>query len=100
MLRASRPTISPSKQPPSPNNQGGHMTPGTMELEVDLAVYSMEAVKRAAYKFGDRCYVSIDCPSATQAKVTLKAIRALENLQHIAGEFQNELLDQDLRLSV
>jgi His-Xaa-Ser system protein HxsD len=67
-------------------------------LEIDTSIYSMDAILRATYKFTDRCYVllhSNDLPNRCVAHLTAKT--AGVNLSALAGEFGNELLDQQLR---
>jgi His-Xaa-Ser system protein HxsD len=64
---------------------------------LDTTVYRLNAVKKAAYKFGDRCHVHIEPVEPTRVKVVLKGKKLLENIEFIAGEFCNEVLDQELR---
>jgi His-Xaa-Ser system protein HxsD len=66
-------------------------------LTFDTSVYRLNAVKKAAYRFGDRCYVQVEVLPTGQTRVTLKPKRRLENTEQLAGEFQNEVLDQELR---
>ena len=66
-------------------------------LDLDLSIYGLNAIKKTAYKFGDRCHVAIEPISERQIRVILRAKRVLENPAYLSGEFQNELLDQDLR---
>ena len=71
--------------------------PSEVILEFDTGVYRLAAVKKAAYKFGGRCHVQIEMPTENRAKVTLRPKRAEDDIRFIGGEFQNEVLDQDLR---
>src|SRR5579862_6273414 len=71
-----------------------------LTLEFDPKIYSLTAVKKAAYKFGDRCHVQIEKVGERQTRVTLRPKRTMENLHFLAGEFRNEVLDQDLRETV
>jgi His-Xaa-Ser system protein HxsD len=64
---------------------------GSARLELDEAVYPLEAVYGAAYIFIDRCYVLIDKPAAGKWRVTL-APKKDGDLGAMAGEFANELL--------
>jgi len=64
---------------------------------IDLSVYRLGAVKKAAYKFGDRFHVLIEVFEAGRAKVVLKAKARLPDPYYSAGEFCNEVLDQELR---
>ena len=65
------------------------------------AKFDAEAIKRAAYRFSDRVSVQIeDGPSGISCRLRpLRANVALD-LNELAGEFRNEVLDQDLRLKV
>lgn len=71
-------------------------------LEVDLSIYSLEAVFRAAYKFTDRCYVFLSRDPGQPG--TILAVLAPKNqtadLETVMGDFSNELLDQRLRESL
>jgi len=67
---------------------------------VDRSVYGLEAVKKAAYKFGDRFHILIEAQEDTRVKVTLKSKTPLNNADYLAGEFCNEVLDQELRESI
>jgi len=65
------------------------------------AGFAIEAIKHAAYRFSDR--LSVEITSATDG--TCCRLRPLNsknpvNLQDLAGEFRNEVLDQDLRRRV
>jgi His-Xaa-Ser system protein HxsD len=65
---------------------------------IDLALYTNTAVKKAAHKFTNDCFVhleSSDIPSKLNATFISKSTTV--NLKTIAGLFFNELLDQSLR---
>lgn len=67
-----------------------------VEVELDAAVYRLDAVKKAAYRFGDRCYVTLD----TQKPGLIRAVlvpKAAGDSAELIGEFKNEVLDQELR---
>src|SRR5437868_2532293 len=67
-------------------------------VELDSTVYRLEAIKKAAYKFGDRCFVQIDTDANRRVVITLTAKRVLmDDVEQLAGEFRNEVLDQELR---
>jgi His-Xaa-Ser system protein HxsD len=67
-------------------------------VELDTRVYRLGAIKKAAYRFGDRCHVRVEpVPGGTGVRVVLRAKRVLDNPAFLAGEFQNDVLDQDLR---
>jgi His-Xaa-Ser system protein HxsD len=71
-------------------------TPDAVEIELDAAVYRLEAVKKAAYRFGDRCVVTIDTMKPGTVRATLNP-KAETDVAELAGEFKNEVLDQELR---
>ena len=64
---------------------------------LDAKVYRISAVKKAAYKFGNRCHCLITTRDDGSIEVVLKPKEPLDNLEYLAGEFCNEVLDQDLR---
>ena len=70
-------------------------------LEFDTGVYRTRAVQKAAYKFGDRLHFHVDVCGPKNAeprrlRVTL-SLRQDGDLDFLAGEFANEVLDQELR---
>ncbi len=69
-------------------------------ISVDASVYRLSAVKKAAYRFGDRCFVQIEALAGERIQVRLTAKSGTMPLDTLEGEFQNELLDQDLRESI
>jgi His-Xaa-Ser system protein HxsD len=54
-------------------------------------------VKKAAYKFGDRFHVLIETVEPGKARVVLRAKAQMDDPKNSAGEFCNEVLDQELR---
>ncbi len=73
----------------------------TMTLSLDMELYSREVLYAAAYIFLDRAYVLLDRHGA-RFLVHLRGKQALEEaaLRAMAGEFENELLAQELRRMV
>jgi len=75
-------------------------------LTFNSAVYSVLAIKKTAYRFGDRFYVTIDQPDDETIEVHLLAKSGPDHPaprvdpSQVAGEFSNQLLDQDLRETV
>lgn len=65
------------------------------------ASFDVEAIKRAAYRFSDRVSVEI-AETATNQVCTLRALNPNTelNLETLAGDFRNEVLDQDLRIKI
>jgi len=66
-------------------------------LTVDPFVYRLSAVKKAAYRLADRCFVQIEQPPGGGIRVGLTAKSGEVPPHVLEGEFRNELLDQDLR---
>lgn len=71
-------------------------SPDGVSVLLDNSVYRASAIKKATYKFGDRCHLHIENQEG-RTKVILRAKRPLENIEYLAGEFCNEVLDQELR---
>jgi His-Xaa-Ser system protein HxsD len=68
---------------------------GAARLELDDALYPLEALYGAAYIFIDRCYVLLDRPRDGRWRVTLapkSGTADAATLRALAGEFANELL--------
>ena len=72
-------------------------SPAPLKLTFDPRIYSTAVVKKAAYRFGSRCHIQIEIGNDGEIVVTLKPTSLRENLELLAGEFENEVLDQDLR---
>jgi His-Xaa-Ser system protein HxsD len=64
---------------------------------VDASVYRLSAVKKAAYRLADRCFVQIEAIAGGCIQVTLTTKSGNTQLDMLEGDFRNELLDQDLR---
>lgn len=75
----------------------GHISEDGASLEFDSSVYRLSAVKKAAYRFGDRCFVQITSPGGANIQVTLRARDPAGGVEALVGEFCNEVLDQELR---
>jgi His-Xaa-Ser system protein HxsD len=67
-------------------------------IEFDLSLFRLSAIKKAAYKIGDRCHIQIERTAPDRVSVTLRSKRPLEmSTESCVGELRNEVLDQDLR---
>jgi His-Xaa-Ser system protein HxsD len=68
-------------------------------LMFDTSVYSLEAIKKSAYKFADRTSVVISRTSETSVSLAFNFVdqKATDRAEQIISDFCNELLDQDLR---
>jgi His-Xaa-Ser system protein HxsD len=70
----------------------------TGTIHIDTRISSLSAVKKAAYRFSDRFFVAIDPGCETEVTVRFSPKPGIAaDLSVSAGEFRNELLDQDLR---
>jgi len=74
------------------------------ELVISLnpKIYPLEAIYGACYVFIDRAYLFLDGYPKKEIKVSImgKQELKLKDLEKIAGEFKNELLNYTLRLSI
>jgi His-Xaa-Ser system protein HxsD len=68
-------------------------------LLLDTSVYSLDAIKRTAYKFADRTSTIISPESGALVKVAFNFAgqHAQNDQEQVVAKFCNELLDQDLR---
>jgi His-Xaa-Ser system protein HxsD len=67
-------------------------------FEVDTNIYSLEAIKKSAYRFADRAGVDLSFVASNKIQVTLvPSCKNAVDLQQMVSEFRSELLDQDLR---
>ncbi len=69
---------------------------------IDEQLYPRDAIYGATYLFIDRCYVLLDRPADQRVAVRLrtKGPATAAELEALAGELANELLNQVLRLRV
>lgn len=75
--------------------------PKVRVVPVDLSVFSLEAIKRAAYRFTDRFAANIQVDGGTAScTLTFDAQPSDEIADRAVSEFQKELLDQDLRARI
>lgn len=69
-------------------------------IAVDPRVFRLSAVKKAAYRFGDRCFVRLEIGAEGAIEVRLTARSEHLPLPALEGEFRNELIDQELREAI
>lgn len=79
---------------------GGAMSDERIALNFDAAVYRLTAVKKAAYKFGDRCLVEIEATPDQSIRVRIGPKGSAQLPEGLVAEFRNEVLDQDLRETI
>lgn len=74
---------------------------GKANLIISEEIYPLEAVLRTSYIFIDDYYLFLDKKEAGQINVSISPKKVDErNLDRIAGEFYNELLNQALRVVI
>lgn len=74
----------------------------SVALEIDLTIYSLDAVFRACYAFTDRCFLFLARqPQDPERLIVTISARGAETsageLEELAGSFCNDLIDQELR---
>jgi His-Xaa-Ser system protein HxsD len=69
---------------------------GTLVARFDRDVYKLSAIKKAAYKYGGLFFILIE-ESEKFTEVSLKPTSTCQNPDEAAGQFCNEVLDQELR---
>jgi His-Xaa-Ser system protein HxsD len=74
-----------------------HADQNGLLMEVDLEVYGLPALLKVAYKFTDRCFVHLQRRNKRIVEVRFRPKGSQAELDSIAGEFCNEILDQRLR---
>ncbi|MFO0554060.1 MAG: His-Xaa-Ser system protein HxsD [Polyangiaceae bacterium] len=71
---------------------------GAIYTTVDLRVYRLSAVKKAAYRLAAQCTVKLGAPEGDTLTLTLLLDRQDEaRARSVMREFFQELLDQELR---
>lgn len=68
-------------------------------VDFDAKVYSVQAVKEAAYRFCDRLIVAIEMAPGDRIRCRIESLKRLppEALDALVASFQIEVLDNDLR---
>jgi His-Xaa-Ser system protein HxsD len=73
----------------------------TLTLEVDTAIYSLEALFRVCYAFTDRCYLFLEpATKNTSIVVRITGKKADFDLDTVAGEFSNALINERVRRDI
>ena len=67
-------------------------------LTVDNSLYEKEAVLNTSYKFTDKCFINIEVIESI-TEIYFQSKNENINLENIALEFGNELIDQQIRLN-
>jgi His-Xaa-Ser system protein HxsD len=66
-------------------------------LRFQLSIYRLAAVKKAAYRFGGRCFIHLTPCGADEVEVRLVPKTQDADIGTLAGDCTNEVLDQELR---
>ncbi|MFP2923841.1 His-Xaa-Ser system protein HxsD [Pyxidicoccus sp. 3LG] len=72
---------------------------GAVQTTLDLRIYGLSAVQKAAYRFAERCTAMLGAPDESRLPVSLvfrSGVAEQEALEVVRLFFQ-ELLDQELR---
>lgn len=72
-----------------------------LSIFVDTGVYPLEVLFRTCYAFTDRCYLFLST-SETSGVIHVRFKQKLEScdLESVAGDFSNELINQRVRLEI
>lgn len=78
-----------------------HVSDKTLTLEVDTAIYSLEVLFRVCYAFTDRCYLFLE-PATKDTSVVVRITDKKPDLDldTVAGEFSNALIDERVRRDI
>jgi His-Xaa-Ser system protein HxsD len=92
-------TVSDEDSNPNLSMHSISQVPEGHSLSLSTSIYSVKAVKKAAYKFADRTSIIINPgPDSTISLVFNFAGKYANNdPKQVIADFCNELLDQDLR---
>ena len=78
-----------------------HVSDKTLIIEIDTAIYSLEALFRVCYAFTDRCYLFLEpATKDTSLVVRITGKKPDYDLDTVAGEFSNALIDERVRRDV
>lgn len=72
------------------------------EIVIDSKIYSLDTVYAATYAFLDKAYIILDGDPKGEIIIKLKGKKDLnkKELEAVAGEFFNELINSGLRLQI
>ncbi|MBN1326110.1 His-Xaa-Ser system protein HxsD [Candidatus Falkowbacteria bacterium] len=71
-----------------------------LEFKINPKIYTLNAIYKTAYFFLDKVYIFLDGDPKKEIKVTMKSKSGMGELEKVASEFYNELLNQLLREKV
>jgi len=78
----------------------GEVKSGEVILLVDESVYSREVLLRTCYWFTDRCYLFVSRAGSGVFSVRIRAKADGKALDTISGDFENALIDQQVRQDI
>jgi len=67
-------------------------------LTVSNNIYEKEAILNSSYKYTDKCYINIE-PTDLVTEIYFQIKNENFDLEKLAMEFGNELIDQQIRLN-
>lgn len=67
-------------------------------LTIQNNMYEKEAILNASYKYTDKCFINIE-PIGTMTEIYFQSKNENIDLENIALNFGNELIDQQVRLN-
>jgi His-Xaa-Ser system protein HxsD len=73
---------------------------GSVGIDVDTRFFSEEAILKAAYQFTGQCHVKLATVGEGVAQVVISPKDPQDNLDRVVPELLNELIDQQLRITV
>lgn len=66
-------------------------------LTLPMSLYDNEAILNTSYKYTDKCYLNIE-PIGERIEIYFQSKNENIDLEHIALDFGNELIDQQVRI--
>ena len=66
-------------------------------INVNRPIFDKEPILKTCYIFQDRCYISVESENNSTIKVKVIAKNEKINLKEISKQFNNELIDQQIR---
>ena len=79
------------------NNNREHISGQSIKLDVSTQFYSRDAILEAMYRFTERCYIDLSPKGEKTVQVHFIPKHEGIDLNTIAKDFLNELIDQQLR---
>lgn len=76
------------------------MTENYKNIEIDILLYTKEAVMNTMYKFTDKFYVKAEPISDSKISVIFTAKDNSSVTEETVNQFFNELIDQQIRINV